>query len=63
MLLYIDVFLVRETVIVRPFQRNQDCYCDYFLLIGFNKVRFRLRLIHIIHFIDTRLQNIQLAQQ
>ena len=26
MLLYIDVFLVRETAIVRPFQRNWDCY-------------------------------------
>ena len=44
MLLYIAVFLVRETVIVRPFQRNQDCYCDYFTLILFNQVRFRFRL-------------------
>ena len=42
MLLYIDVFYVRETVIVRPFQRNQDCYCDYFILIVFNQVRLRL---------------------
>ena len=44
MLLYIDVFLVRETVIVTPFQRNYDCYCDYFILLLFNQVRFRLRL-------------------
>ena len=36
MLLYIDVLFVRETVIVRPFQRNYDCYCDYFILIVFN---------------------------
>ena len=39
----LDIFLVSETIIVRLFQRNQDCYCDYFILIVFNQVRFRLR--------------------
>ena len=38
------MFLVSETVIVRLSQRNYDCYCDYFILIIFNYVRFRLRL-------------------
>ena len=38
------MFLVSETIIVRLFQRNWDCYCDYFILIVFNYVRFRLRL-------------------
>ena len=38
------MFLLRETIIVRPFQRNQECYCGYFILIVFNQVRFRLRL-------------------
>ena len=37
----LDVFFVRETVIIRPFQRNLDCYCGYFILILFNYVRFR----------------------
>ena len=40
----LDMFLVRETIIVRPFQRNQDCYCGYFIPIAFKQVRFRLRL-------------------
>ena len=40
----LDEFLVSETIIVRLFQRNQYCYCDYFIIIVFNQVRFRLRL-------------------
>ena len=40
----LDMFLVSQTNIVRQFQRNQYCYCDYFILIVFNQVRFRLRL-------------------
>ena len=38
----LDVFLVSETITVRLFQRNQDRYCDYFILIVFNQVRLRL---------------------
>ena len=41
---WFDVFLVSETIMVRIFQRNQYCYCDYFILIVFNQVKFRLRL-------------------
>ena len=38
------MFFLGESIIVRPFQRNQDCYCGYFILIVFNQVRFRLCL-------------------
>ena len=40
----LDMFLVSKTIIVRPFQHNQDCYCGYFIPIVFNQVRYRLRL-------------------
>ena len=36
------MFLVKETIIVRLFQRNYGCYSDYFILIVFNYFRFRL---------------------
>ena len=44
LLLVLCVLIVSETIIIRIFQRNNDCYCDYFILIVFNYVRFRLRL-------------------
>ena len=38
----VDMFLISETIIVRLFQRNQYCYCDYFIRIVFIQVRLRL---------------------
>ena len=39
----LDMYLASETSIVSLFQRNQYFYSDYFILIVFNQVRFRLR--------------------
>ena len=44
--------LVSETIIVRLFQCNYYCYCDYYLLIILKKVRFILRSTFHITLVD-----------